>query len=336
MDMRRVAELIPGTLSMRRLLWVMVCVLALTGWVTAGVAGFSSAPEAPGKAPSAGPAALHAANSPQVGLASASPAPPTAPEGRPYLGIRGEVFKTGNFTGLRVIEVFPDSPAAMAGLRSKYDPRRTGGDLITKVNGRSIQSQGELKRQLENSAPGEVITLLVTSENGNAFEIVPVTLGTAPVTSAQAGVEDLAQVKEVSEQPAAMDPLEQAVFAEVNRVRLEHGVGALRGSALLHRAARNHSEQMLYENFFAHIDKNGKDVVDRLRAQGMGEFRSAGENIYMGRNISNLVESLVQGWLQSPGHRKNLLSPNYQETGVGIVMGDKNKVYVTQVYLELF
>ena len=334
--MRRIEELMAGALSMRGRLLVMVCILALTGGVMARIAWFSSAPDDPAKAPSPRPAAPGAAESLQSAVASAPSAPPAAPAGRPYLGIRGEVFKTGSLTGLRVLEVFPDSPAAMAGLRSKYDPRRTGGDLITRVNDRPVQSEGDLKRLLENSTPGQVITLLVTSESGNAFEIVPVTLGAAPITPADAGVVDPAQVKEVAEQAAAMNQLEQAIFAEVNRVRLELGVAALRGSALLQRAARSHSEQMLSGNFFSHIDKNGQDVVDRLRVQGMEEFRSAGENIYMGRNISNLVESVVQGWLQSPGHRKNLLSPNYQETGVGIAMGDRGKVYVTQVYIESF
>lgn len=336
MVLRRVAELMPGALSMRRLLWIMVCVLALTGWVTAGVAWFSSAPEAPDKAPLPGPAAPCTANSSQLAVGAAPSTRPAAPAGRPYLGIRGEVFKAGNSTGLRVIEVFPDSPAAIAGLRSRYDPRRTGGDLITRVNGRSIQAESDLKLLLENSAPGEVITLLVTSENGNAFEIVPVTLGTAPITTADAALGEPAQVRAGPGPPVAMNQLELAVFTEVNRVRLEHGLAALRSSDLLHRAARGHSEQMVSGNFFAHIDKNGRDVVDRLRVQGMEEFRSAGENIYMGRNISNLVESVVQGWLQSPGHRKNLLSPNYQETGVGIALGDKGRVYVTQVYIELF
>ena len=130
----------PGALSMRRLLLVMVCVLALTGWVTARDAWLSTAPNEPDKAASPELAASRAGNLPQLAVVPAPAAQPATPPGRPYLGIRGEVFKTDNLTGLRIIEVFPDSPAAMAGLRSKYDPQRSSGDLITRVNDRLILS----------------------------------------------------------------------------------------------------------------------------------------------------------------------------------------------------
>lgn len=326
-------QLMPGAPSLWRLLLVMVCVAVLTGRPLARSAWFLGAPDRSAGAPSSELAEPCTANSAQSAVLSASPVQPSILEGRPYLGIRGEVVKVRKLTGLRVIEVFPDSPAAMAGLRSKYDPRRTGGDLITKVNDRLIQSEGDLRLLLENSTPGQVVTLVVTSEHGNTFEIVPVTLGVAPTTPAESDAVDLVQ-KELSEQSIAPSRLEEAILAKVNRVRLEQGVAALRGSAPLCRAARGHSEYMVSTNFFSHLDKNGKDVVDRLEAQGMTEFRSAGENIYMGRNIADLVTSVIQEWLQSPGHKKNLLSPRYQETGIGVAAGDNGTVYVTQVFLE--
>jgi uncharacterized protein YkwD len=189
---------------------------------------------------------------------------------------------------------------------------------------------------MENSTPGQVLTLLVTSENGSSFEIVPVTLGVAPISHALENNEIDQSKTQDPESSASIIQLEEAIFSEVNRVRLEHRLGALRDNALLQRSARSHSEQMVARKFFSHIDHNGKDVLDRLQAQGVDGFRSAGENIYAGQNISNVVDSVIQGWMNSPGHKRNLLSPNYQEAGVGLAIGNKGKVYVTQVYLESF
>lgn len=306
-------------MSLHRSLLVMMGVLALTGWVAAGVLWHGD------------PATQEVE---PVQAKAAPPAPQkTAPIGRPYLGIRGEAFKRGNLTGLRILEVFPGSPAAISGLRSENDPLRTTGDLIIRVNDRAIQSEDDFRSLMEKSVPGDVLNFLVTSEGAESYEIIPVTLGavsgstrTADITEAQNGA--------TPQESYSATQIEDAILSQVNRVRSEHGLGALRMNPQLQQAARSHSEQMARQNFFSHVDPKGKDVVDRIQSQGVTGFRSVGENIFVGQNLANLVESVIQGWMTSPGHKRNLLSSEYREVGTGVAVSDKQKVYATQVYLD--
>jgi len=91
---------------------------------------------------------------------------------------------------------------------------------------------------------------------------------------------------------------------------------------------------MAARHFFAHVNPDGRHVVDRLRAEGIEDFTAAGENIFTGEQGADLVRVAVQEWRDSAGHRKNLLNPRYTEGGVGVAWGDKDTVYVTQVFLE--
>ncbi len=109
-------------------------------------------------------------------------------EGKPYLGIRGKEVRQGEIRGVQVLEVFPGAPAATAGLRSAHDPipvdmqrlTEQAGHIIIGANGQIIRSEENLATILAQSTPGGVLTLLVISADGGAYEIIPVTLGVAP------------------------------------------------------------------------------------------------------------------------------------------------------------
>ena len=70
---------------------------------------------------------------------------------------------------------------------------------------------------------------------------------------------------------------------------------------------------MAQQSYFSHTGKNGSKPWDRAETFGY-EANSMGENIAAGHRTS---EQAVQGWIDSPGHRTNLLNPNYTELGVG-------------------
>jgi hypothetical protein len=113
-------------------------------------------------------------------------------EGRPYLGIRGKEVRQGEIRGVKVLEVFPGAPAATAGLHSAHDAipadmphsPEQAGHIIIGANGRIVRSEDNLATILAQSAPGDVLTLLVISADGGSYEIIPVTLGVAPDPSA--------------------------------------------------------------------------------------------------------------------------------------------------------
>ena len=306
-------------MSLHRALFVTMGVVALTGWVAAGLLWHRD------------PATQ------QVEPAQAEAAPPVSPKtvpiGRPYLGIRGEAFKQGSLTGLRILEVFPKSPAAISGLRSENDPLRTTGDLIIRVNDRAIQSEDDFRALMEKSVPGDVLNFLVTSEGAESYEIIPVTLG-AVSGSTQIADAAGAQNGASPQESYSATQIEDAILSQVNRVRSERGLDLLRADPQLQQAARSHSEQMARQNFFSHVDPKGRDVVARIQSEGVTGFKSVGENIFVGQNLANLVDSVIQGWMASPGHQRNLLSSEYREVGTGVAVSNKQKIYVTQVYLD--
>ncbi|MGH7966337.1 MAG: hypothetical protein ACRERD_31680, partial [Candidatus Binatia bacterium] len=97
------------------------------------------------------------------------------PAGKPYLGIRGKTVEQGEVRGVRITAVFPDSPAAQAGLRSDADPvagstrGESGGEvghIIVGANRQPIRSEEDLGRLLALSTPGSEVRFVVTSPDG--------------------------------------------------------------------------------------------------------------------------------------------------------------------------
>ena len=111
-----------------------------------------------------------------------------------------------------------------------------------------------------------------------------------------------------------------ALRAEVidltNREREARGLAALSERNELNEAALKHSRSMAVHDFMAHRDPaSGRDVGDRATETGY-DWRRIGENIASGQATAGEV---VQGWMDSPGHRSNILSPDFSEIGVGYV-----------------
>ena len=103
------------------------------------------------------------------------------------------------------------------------------------------------------------------------------------------------------------------VLALTNQFRAQNGLAALKANLELNAAAQGHSEDMANQDYFDHTGKNGSLPWDRAKVVGY-EARTMGENIAAGQTTP---ESVVQGWINSPGHRANLLNANFTELGVG-------------------
>lgn len=107
------------------------------------------------------------------------------------------------------------------------------------------------------------------------------------------------------------------MLARVNAVRKKAGLKALRLNPLLHKAAQGHAENMLARGYFAHESPSGTTVRERSRNAGY-DWAAIGENIAFGQTS---VEEVVETWMDSPGHRKNILSRSFTEMGVGLALG---------------
>ena len=116
--------------------------------------------------------------------------------------------------------------------------------------------------------------------------------------------------------PAA-DITRESVIAQMNVYRAEKGLPPLREDARLLRAADERMRDMEELAYWAHVSPDGRSPFLLLRPLGY-EYQSAGENLASGFDTAEL---LVQAWMESRGHRDNILSPMYQDCGVSIIEG---------------
>ncbi|MEU2494488.1 sigma-70 family RNA polymerase sigma factor [Streptomyces sp. NPDC007883] len=104
------------------------------------------------------------------------------------------------------------------------------------------------------------------------------------------------------------------VVALVNAERSKAGCGPVRSNDKLETAARRHSEDMAARGYFDHTSPDGSDPGDRITAAGY-RWSTYGENIARGQQSPS---SVMDSWMNSPGHRANILNCSFKELGVGI------------------
>lgn len=134
--------------------------------------------------------------------------------------------------------------------------------------------------------------------------------------------------------PTNESSFEARVVELTNNFRAQNGLPPLTVNVQLTATAETHSQNMAVQDFFSHTGLNGSQPSDRVKASGYN-YTFVGENIGAGYSTP---EEAVQGWLNSPGHRANILNPNYQEIGIGYYYlendtGNENwNHYWTQVF----
>ncbi|MEV4193443.1 CAP domain-containing protein, partial [Streptomyces toxytricini] len=116
--------------------------------------------------------------------------------------------------------------------------------------------------------------------------------------------------------PAPQGPVGQVV-ALVNAERAKAGCGPLKDDAQLRKAAQRHSEDMASRNFFSHTAPDGSDPGERTTAAGY-RWATYGENIARGQSTA---ESVMNSWMNSDGHRANILNCSFKDIGVGLHQG---------------
>jgi len=119
---------------------------------------------------------------------------------------------------------------------------------------------------------------------------------------------------------------EGAVLALVNQERAKAGCKALTMDSRLTAAARGHSADMAAKNYFDHTSQDGTAFADRIKRAGY-QWSTAGENIAKGQKDA---ASVMTSWMNSPGHRANILNCAYKNIGIGLAYDAKRTPYWTQ------
>lgn len=106
---------------------------------------------------------------------------------------------------------------------------------------------------------------------------------------------------------------------------------ALAWNDLLTQAAAGHSQDMMANNFFSHTGFNGSTLGQRVTAAGYN-WSSVGENIAAGQASIN---SVVDGWIASPGHCANIMNPAFAHVGVACISGTSSNTFSTYWTMDL-
>ena len=123
--------------------------------------------------------------------------------------------------------------------------------------------------------------------------------------------------------PGNIGDVRDAVLCLHNRERAARGLPLLKENPKLRRAAQGHSNDMVAGGFFAHESPSGADMADRILGTGyaQGHGWSLGENIAWGTGSLGTAAEIQRAWMNSPGHRANILRRQFREIGIGIAVG---------------
>lgn len=211
---------------------------------------------------------------------------------------------------------------------------------------------------------GETATNLASETNAILRESISEQIENVQVEPVERIVSDIQQIPKyvpgndpLSDKPEIDNfELEKQVHKITNQYRIQNGLASLSWDDNLAKIARSHSQDMAKRNYFDHETPEGAGPTDRATSFGYTCEQLVGNLIYygIGENIfqnnlydrtwytggvltsyewnsqEEIAQSTVDGWMNSSGHRENILRDMHEKEGIGIEISDDHKVYITQ------
>ncbi len=127
---------------------------------------------------------------------------------------------------------------------------------------------------------------------------------------------------------------ERQTFYLHNKIRKNHNLRPLCVHPKLQKAARSHSKDMIRRDYFSHVTKGqNQDACKRIKSFGY-RFRYCGENIAYGSGSYGEPERIMRSWMDSDGHRRNILNGKFREIGIGAYTGDYQRFRTTMYTVD--
>lgn len=200
-----------------------------------------------------------------------------------------------------------------------------------------------------------IVSLCVALLLAGCLSTPTITQDAAP---SQPGADELdAELKARIEQVRGNVPeLASMIHQRVNAERAANGMTPLQWDPQLASIALSHSQDMAQRDYFDHISPDGDDFEDRYRRNGYTRQSRIGDQVYIGgenlflnnvmgsytynqvtgevqsyefNSLEELASSTVEGWMDSPGHRENIMTP-FSREGIGVFVDSDGEVYITE------
>jgi uncharacterized protein YkwD len=205
--------------------------------------------------------------------------------------------------------------------------------LANKINFLDQQNLNRMNQKRGGLSRRRPVASLVTpvkqpTPNPIASPVAPIKEPAAsPITASVIPVKTAASPAPAT--PASTNPqdiFDQQILGLVNQERAKVDADPLKINEQLDLAADQHTLDQASMNKMSHTGSNGSNMGDRIKNAGY-VFSSAAENVAYGFGDAAAVMS---GWMNSAGHRQNILNPNYREIGIGYAQGADGRPYWTQ------
>jgi hypothetical protein len=124
--------------------------------------------------------------------------------------------------------------------------------------------------------------------------------------------------------PGNVELVRAAILCLHNQVRAQSNLPLLKDNLKLRKAASGHSSDMVDESYFDHTSPAGETFVDRVLGAGYAKKTDSwtlGENLAWGTGDLSTATGVMTAWMNSPGHKANILKRSYKEIGIGIRLG---------------
>lgn len=227
----------------------------------------------------------------------------------------------------------------------KLEAKLETNDKNKNANKEKIEnSNGDIQKEVPKEVPkGEApkeeapnnTEKVPEAANPPAEEVIPQAPAYTPDQAAPDGAPQVQPTppaaEVIPEGTSFVESVEQEIYRIVNEERAKAGVPTLGYNNTMQKYARIKSQDMAERNYFDHKDPDGALITSKMQSDGVG-YSAWGENIaYIGGRPSELASQFMTNWMNSTGHRENILSTNFNSIGVGVYkIGDT--YYATQEF----
>ncbi len=194
----------------------------------------------------------------------------------------------------------------------------------------NIETTTETTTQLTTSKPNiETTTETTTQLTTSKPNIETTTETTTQLTTSKPNIETSTETTTSSSSSSNQSSIANQVLNLVNSARAKENLAPLKLNLALSNVAQAKSEDMQKNNYFEHTSPTYGSPFDMIKKFGIS-YSSAGENIAKGQKTA---EAVVNAWLNSEGHRANILNKNFTDMGLGYV-NTGGTTYWTQMFIR--